>query len=336
MVIVHGSADWLGLRCSEPHPQERYWRRRWPVVFAISSINPTPMRASISQPAGINALDATINPRAIVSLNGTYYARWPYPLTPDPDVTVSLSVVYPLPIAGATWMPKTFYPAGSVISLGAPIARGHYFTALTSGMSGATKPPVTSLDLSDGTVTWTDLGTATPAVKKPDAITLWEGSHDYKAGDVIQSPWNAHFLLAMKAGRSGATPPIGPAATVQDSQVTWQDAGINPPADQDIKRRGPPVSASFDGAGQPTRAALAATTTPDQVITVVNQALPHVHALSTYNLSAGVVYSSTRNRSFGFNTSNSAIQTGSMPNIDPAAARGEEKGNGFNRKRATW
>src|SRR5258707_13681797 len=27
--------------------------------------------------------------------------------------------------------------------------------------------------------------------------------------------------------------------------------------DQDMKRRGPPVSASFDGAGQPTRAALA-------------------------------------------------------------------------------
>src|SRR5690349_10506497 len=27
--------------------------------------------------------------------------------------------------------------------------------------------------------------------------------------------------------------------------------------DQDIKRRGPPVSAAFDGAGQPTRAALA-------------------------------------------------------------------------------
>src|SRR5262249_18839441 len=29
------------------------------------------------------------------------------------------------------------------------------------------------------------------------------------------------------------------------------------PPDQDIKRRGPPVSAAFDGSGQPTRAALA-------------------------------------------------------------------------------
>lgn len=252
---------------------------------AGTPINPTPMRASISQPSAFTAsqvkgLDATY------SLDGIYYARWPYPLSPDTDVTVALNVVYPMPQVGSNWAADTFYPAGSVVSFSNSNARGHYFTALKSGKSGGTEPPIPSLEITDGSVTWVDLGTST-AVKSSD---IWEGGKAYKSGVVALTPWNGHYLLATKAGTTGANPPITTAVTVADHDITWQDSGITAPA---------------------------AAATADQVISVVNQALPHVHALSYYNLTAGVVYSSIRNRNFGFNTSNQPIQTGSSPIIDP-------------------
>jgi hypothetical protein len=251
--------------------------------------NPTPMRAAISQPTGINALDFTADlSKAPPTLNGIYYARWPYPLGPDTDITVSLNIVYPTPQPGARWLADTFYPAGSVVSLAAPSTRGHFFTALTSGMSGNIEPPFASLDIPDGSLSWVDLGTTAPDSKK--TLPLWESDHDYKAGEVVESPWNAHFLMSNQKGRSGPHPPIAAVATQHDGDVIWQDAGIN-------------LSSS--------------TPAPDQVVTVVNQSLPHVHALSYYNLSAGVVYSTVRNRTYGFDTSNNPTQTGTSPIIDP-------------------
>jgi hypothetical protein len=131
-----------------------------------------------------------------------------------------------------------------------------------------------------------DLG-ATTASKSTD---VWEGNKSYTSGHVVQTPWNGHYLMATRAGTSGASPPTAAPVTIADNDISWQDAGITPPT---------------------------ATATADQTISVVNQSLPHVHALSYYNLTAGVVYSSIRNRNFGFNTSSQPIQTGSSPIIDP-------------------
>jgi hypothetical protein len=51
---------------------------------------------------------------------------------------------------------------------------------------------------------------------------------------------------------------------------------------------------------------------------IVQDTLPQVHALSSFNVDAGVVYNTTKTKSYGFSsTTGTPVTTGSTPTVDP-------------------
>src|ERR1700678_31419 len=113
-------------------------------------INATPIRPSF-----------TSLPSATSNAGGApIYLTWPYELPGDAIPTVSVSTVYTPVIPGAPWQSNTFYPAGSVVV--SAYNNGHFYTALSGGVSGNTDPGFLAgavPAITDGQLTWEDSGT---------------------------------------------------------------------------------------------------------------------------------------------------------------------------------
>ena len=147
-------------------------------------------------------------------------------------------------------------------------------------------------------LTWPDrlYGDTVPTVtisgvySPPGAIAAtpaWSMTTGYSKGDTITA--NGHLFSATNDGTSGASPPafpLAPGATVQDGApngVTWKESG--------------PVTVP------PT----------DQMVTLLNLALPQVHQLYYYNVTTGVAASTLKNPTF------LRLQQTPPPNSPPSA-----------------
>jgi hypothetical protein len=158
-------------------------------------INPTPVRPSLNN-SGAGS----------VALGQDLYLTWPNPIPGDVIPTISLNVIYSPPISGELWSRKTFYPIGSIITLSS--RSGHYYLAVGSGVSGDSEPnlPIAvPASVSDGDITWMDVGpvTSAAATKPPGS---WLPNHSYNQGDMILDPYNGHLYISASSNgsKSGA------------------------------------------------------------------------------------------------------------------------------------
>jgi hypothetical protein len=254
------------------------------------------------------------------------------------DLGTAVPAVAQLPIP--TWTAQTPYRVGDVIF---DPARGHYFTSIQAGTSDVI-PPITlkanqqvlvpdaaptrtasalpvneqmKVGQNNITVTWNDLGPSTsgPAKKAcSGVIKPWESKHPYQTNSCILANSGHYFQLdtmgskdAISGDVSPAFPPGLPDPPVQSLlPIQWEDSGFAVP--------------SLVSSGQPA----------DQTATLT-YTVPQVHSKYYFNLSSGVVVSSIRSRTFGWNTlkqpSGSGmtavpgqyypIQTGSNLIVDP-------------------
>lgn len=156
------------------------------------------------------------------------------------------------------------------------------------------------LEVPDGAVIkWADSGIIRPAGLAPGEPRLWARKSPYEEGEVIFVPGtgNGRYYTALSAGTTGDLSPFGFLA--RPFPVTWQNAGTTAPASV--------------ASGQPA----------DQTVSLINLALPQVHTLSYFNLSAGVIGTFTRTPTFGFVPSNSLTAVkGTSPFTTPKAATG--------------
>jgi len=131
----------------------------------------------------------------------------------------------------------------------------------------------------DGGVVWIERGTG------PESVA-WEHSQTYGPGAVVYSKERKQFYVEVLSlpGKSGPGPkePDFPVAGTWD-QVQWQDSGFVAPASV--------------ASGQPA----------DQTLNLLSLTLPQSHAISYFNLAAGVVYNSVRVPGFSV--------TGTAPNL---------------------
>ncbi|HFE31935.1 MAG TPA: hypothetical protein ENJ17_01345 [Gammaproteobacteria bacterium] len=95
---------------------------------------------------------------------------------------------------------------------------GHFYAVTSGGVTGAAEPtwPVDGGTVTDGTVTWKDLGLR---------------GTKYSAGSIVQPmSSNGHSYIALSSGFAGSAEPVWPTdgSTVQPpfSEVTWQDLGF--------------------------------------------------------------------------------------------------------------
>jgi hypothetical protein len=169
-----------------------------------------------------------------------YYLTWPSLVTGDSITAINLNLVY-TPVAPALpWKPETFYPAGSIVipstaaGGGPSTTNGHYYQALTSGISdSATSPNFASAlatvpTFHEGSgLTWKDIGPTPPST----APAVWTKNAPYGAGDLIIPPEKTgHYYQAQAHAQSGANPPPFLTAmggeTVSDVQnLSWKDMG---------------------------------------------------------------------------------------------------------------
>jgi hypothetical protein len=322
---------------------------------AGSPINPTPIRAGISQPTngvpgsnvnesfGLTAEDIKgfapdRNPAEAKARARTKYLRWPYPLAGDSNVSLTLSLLYTPPNAYATPEVGRYYPVGSVI------VEGVRCYAALGQVTGAMSPDQDSAH-------WAAASSCTP--------TAWSNSVGYPSGSMV-SAGTACFVApaaiavnqAAPAGNPAWKPLLGCGANAWSAATTPYPAGSFVFLDQPLAAAASSLcyiatqGSTYDSATgidpETWQRMTACTTTPpasasEATVSIVNQTLPPVHALSVFNLTTGVVYSGVRNRTFGYaavpagttpsttcnvaaSTSTPAyncVQTGSSPIIDP-------------------
>jgi len=183
------------------------------------------------------------DPLSLSFVQRTIYLKWPYELPGDVTPSLNVNLVYSPPVPGAIWRGSTFYPAGSVVV--PRQSNGHYYTALTGGLSALTDEPTllgeSPPKVPDGTLLWLDSGTSPPTVPSaPGAgsaqalgggqgtgqgggqgggqnaggssagkAQLWFPNTHYLLGDVILNPDSGHYYTVVKSveGFSGSKPP---------------------------------------------------------------------------------------------------------------------------------
>jgi hypothetical protein len=133
--------------------------------------------------------------------------------------------------------------------------------------------------------TWQEIGLAGDTSQ-----FAWQNTN-YAPGAIVYP--NGHFYVATQAmpAATNAEQPVFPIPPIVP-RPTWQDSGTVAPASV--------------ASGQPS----------DQTLTLLNMTLPQSHTISTYNLAAGVVYSSIRSYTFGV-VNSSTVQTGRSHTVDP-------------------
>jgi hypothetical protein len=178
-------------------------------------INPTPIRPGLTAGTATGPevsstyLEMEGGPRQRVAQ--VYYLTWPNQLPGDTIVTVSVNLVY-APVAPALlWIPRTFYPAGSIVisKSSASTTNGHYYLALNSAISSASPPsfnaaavPVPTFpDGGPAGLTWTNRGRTAVDSKPPE----WKAGISYAQGAQVVPPGagNGHYYQAQTAGKSG-------------------------------------------------------------------------------------------------------------------------------------
>lgn len=186
-------------------------------------INATPIRPSF-----------TSLPSATSNAGGApIYLTWPYELPGDAIPTVSVSTVYTPVIPGAPWQSNTFYPAGSVVV--SAYNNGHFYTALSGGVSGNTDPGFLAAAvpaITDGQLTWEDSGTTLPTGAK---ATMWLPATPHCLGDVIADPYNGHFYTVAVGGVPPSPPAVPTCATTSGPPPTDPFPSSPPPSPTGIQ-----------------------------------------------------------------------------------------------------
>jgi hypothetical protein len=253
----------------------------------LTALSPTPpsWQASTAYAAGAQV---TTNPA-----NGHYYQSQPpggrsganAPAFPVNGTTVvdngflwqdmGFISVNPTPPA---WTASTAYAIGALVVTANP-TNGHYYRAVTAGVTGLNAPPLPvdgSIVTESIGVTWVDVGSTLPTGAK---LKTWTPTTAYFVGDVVQSASSGHYYSVTQAGISGAAPPPfsvpAPQVVTSGGTITWQDLGTTLPASVTV---GTPPS--------------------DLTVNLLTYTFPQAHALSYFNLASGVVVSSIKNRSF--------------------------------------
>jgi hypothetical protein len=242
------------------------------------------------------AQEGTVSAPAWPVNNGTVVAASPCLSWKDKGPINSVTPVPPL------WKANTAYANGALVT--PDPANGHYYQTQHAGASGLNAPafPVdgTTVKESDG-VRFLDVGPTAPANAK---LKTWVKETPYFVGDVIQDVSTGHYYSVTQAGISGDTPPKftvnAPKPGVQDGTTIlfWQDLGTVLPASVTV--------------GTPPG---------DQTVNLLTYTFPQAHALSRFNLAAGVLVSSIKTRSFvnqGLTNSWATITSGAT--IDPVLA----------------
>lgn len=206
----------------------------------------------------------------------------------------------------ATWTASTAFAAGAQIT---PVpANGHYYLALTAGVTGPNAPPFPldgSAVLETSNLVWTDSGTAAPSGGK---IKRWVRDSPFMVGDVIQDTSTGHYYTVIQAGISGSpypsfAIPAPETATEVNKQITWQDLGTTLPASYS------------PGLPQPS----------DQTVSLITYSFPQSHSLSYFSLTSGVVVSTIQSRTFLNQNSSSTtppswVRVNNGPIVDPVLA----------------
>jgi hypothetical protein len=174
------------------------------------------------------------------------------------------------------WAASTAYAAGAQVT--ATPANGHYYQAQTAGATQLNGPPFPV----DGTTVietaglkYIDVGSTMPAGAK---VKAWAPQSAYFIGDAILSPSSGHYYSVIQAGLSGSSQPtftVPAPKVVADGAMQWEDLGT--------------ALSSSVSAGTPPS---------DQTVNLLTYTFPQAHALSYFNLAAGVVVSSIKNRTF--------------------------------------
>jgi hypothetical protein len=138
-----------------------------------------------------------------------------------------------------------------------------------------------ALEVPDGTVVWADLGVIRPAGLLLSEQRRWAERSHFDEGEIVFVPGvgSSRYYRALSSVTTGDISPF--AFLARPFPVTWQDTGTTAPASV--------------ASGQPS----------DQTVSLLNVALPQVHTLSYFNLSAGVIGTFKRNPTFGFVPANS-------------------------------
>lgn len=253
-----------------------------------TSLNPDAARAGL---AGLTSPydDKGANLAGYTLDSSTLIIVWPNRLTGDEIPTLSINAIYTPPTPGAPWDSTTYYPAGSVVAGGIQSTAtpttfkpdGHYYETVLGGTSCNESPTFSpnalGSPIQDGGVKWQRVGTTVPTGFSQAKILA--RSDTFQIGQVAFLPSNGNYYIAIatdqaKIGVTGTDeskfdlPSLRAVPETCGSKDTtdWLDIGTATPA-----------SATN---GQPA----------DLTVSLLNLQFPQVHALSKYNLAAGLVY----------------------------------------------
>jgi len=140
----------------------------------------------------------------------------------------------------------------------------------TSIMEPSPQPPHTL----DGTVEWVATGGSDVRCGQPGDTAGWLPTHPYALDAVMCDPDDRAEYRVKTPGTSGATKPTFSRATPSEYQIEWTATGTIPPA------------------------SVAAGQGPDQTVNLLTLQLPQSHTRSSYNLAAGVAFSTVRRPTF--------------------------------------
>lgn len=200
-------------------------------------INPSPVRPSFAGSA-----PSTVTPLAPPT--GPFFLTWPDRLPGDVVPTLSINVVYTPVAPGAPWEAHTFYPAGSIVVKGLDpdgksSPNGHYYTALTGGISGTTSPewppngppPIEDHDPQVPPLSWKDQGSNSAGCGS--AVKPWQPNTVYSAGTCVTSSDSRYWVAATTGVSWTREEPfhLAVAGSVkEDTTLTWVDSGTTAPS----------------------------------------------------------------------------------------------------------
>jgi hypothetical protein len=187
------------------------------------SLNVTTQQGNARNPAAVRQSQS-----ATEAVDYVYFLPWNDTLQGDTIPTVAISAIYEPPIQGAGWIKSTFYVQGSIVV--ANPDNGHFYTAITGGVSDANNQPVfptnTKGTRQDGSVVWEESGStssleASPPTNTDETITLLNLSlpqvhqlsyYNVDAGVLFSTLHNPNFYRVQSA-----PPNTGNYTTVQDN-----------------------------------------------------------------------------------------------------------------------
>jgi hypothetical protein len=251
-------------------------------------LNPNPLRPSFGAASTVTNL----------AEERIYFLTWPNRLPGDIIPTVSINVVYTPPAPGSGWEAFTFYPAGSVVTTGGN--DGHYYATVAGGVSGGAAPswkPYVPSTIADNHVTWQHIGISLPAgLQQPKS---WAKSTAYDVGNVIVSPTNANFYMAVRSDGDRTTGETLPAFSISPLPKTTETPATSKPTTSDngvLWQSNDTVNPHCSGSSSQSwaadhiyqRADVACDSTDGQEYKVLTGGTSG-HTMPTFNKAAGVI-----------------------------------------------